>query len=87
LEIYEPEAEIIRMIFDLYVNGENGEDIGEWKLAERLTKIGIPTFFDIHPESGGLGKQSAYGIWNAATIGHILKNETYCGVWYYRQTT
>jgi len=83
LEIYEPEAEKIRMIFDLYINGENGEDIGEWKLAERLTKIGIPTFFDIHPESGGLGKKSAYGIWSAATIGHILKNETYCGIWHY----
>jgi len=38
LEVYEPEAKIIRMIFDRYLAGQNIEEI-----AAEVTKSGIPT--------------------------------------------
>ena len=39
LEIYEPEADVVRMVFDMYVN----QDLGRVTIARKLNELGIKT--------------------------------------------
>jgi len=75
LAIHEPEAGTVRLIFDLYVN----QGCSIRAVAQKLTQLGLPTANDIR----GGPKSSGYGVWNPSSIGHILSNETYAGVWHY----
>ena len=78
LTIEESEAHVIRMIFDLYINGdENGGLVGLPKIAIHLTKIGIPT-----PTDGKKGKKknNVAGRWSVSAVYRILTSETYCGI-------
>jgi len=64
------EAEVVRLIFDLYVNGithEDGahEDLGSWKIASYLDHLGI--------------KPRVSERWSATSIRDILKNPVYIG--------
>lgn len=61
LEIIEDQAEIVRFIFDLYIK----EGLTPFRIAERLTKMGIPS-----PKGGE---------WVRDTIHNILRNEHYAG--------
>jgi site-specific DNA recombinase len=81
LEINEPEARIVRLIFRWCTvgDGENGP-IPIYGIAKRLTADGIPTRGDKDP---GTAKRSARGKWHRGTVANILHNETYAGVWYY----
>lgn len=54
--------------------------MGTKAIARRLTKMRIPTWKDIH--KCGF-KRRGYGEWGDGAVSHILKNETYCGLWHY----
>jgi site-specific DNA recombinase len=70
-EIEPDEATVVQRIFRLYL--EDG--LASERIAERLTKEGIPT---------SLGTQRGFppGVWHPATISYILRNETYTGTMY-----
>lgn len=81
LTIYEPEARIVRMIFQWYTEGDGvGHDgrLSLREIAKRLT--GIPTPGDIDAR---ITKQRECGAWNRTTVRKILKRETYAGVFHY----
>lgn len=79
LRIISEQAEVVRMIFDWYVNGEIGPDgayrqLGAFTIAKRLDSLGIPS--------------PTGGKWPACTITGIIKNPTYIGMirWSHRPT-
>jgi site-specific DNA recombinase len=79
LVIHEPEAQVIRSIFSWYVEGDkSGKPLSINTIARQLK--GTPTKQDIEGRSR---KESEYGTWSPATVGAILKSETYAGVWHY----
>lgn len=65
LEPIPEQAEIVRMIFDLYVNGENGERLGASKICRKLNRLHIA------PQNGEL--------WVNASVDGILRNPVYAG--------
>jgi site-specific DNA recombinase len=78
LSINETEAQIVRMIYDWYVNGdENGGMMSLIDIAKRLTETGIPT----PSQSKSIkSKRARYGVWFYASVNWILQSETYCGI-------
>jgi site-specific DNA recombinase len=83
-EIDEEEAEVVRVIFDWYLRGdESGEPLSMNAIAVKLTDLGVPTRGD---KQGHFFKKRGKGIWAATLIRNILKNETYTGTWYYGKT-
>jgi len=70
LEIFEPEAAVVRRIFDDYVAG--GHSTRE--IARRLADDGIPT------------PKGRRGVWGTSTIGRLLSNEAYVGRVYFNRT-
>jgi len=76
LEIVEDEARVVRLIYTWYVE----EGLSTRKIAEKLTKLAIPT----RDDKGGRGlKKRKRGVWSPASIYRILTSETYCGVWHF----
>jgi site-specific DNA recombinase len=67
LEIEEGEAQIVIMIFELYVYG----NMGSYEIAKRLNELHIP--------SNPKGKNDT---WSSSKVRRILNSETYAGVWY-----
>ncbi len=59
------EAEIVKLIFQLYIEGKNGEVFGSGKISRYLDSLGV------HP------RVSNY--WSPATIRDMLKNPAYAG--------
>ena len=55
------EAEIVELIFDLYINGMNGEIFGAGKISNYLDAMGIKPRISKH--------------WSSATIRDMLKNQ------------
>ena len=81
LVIHEEEAAIVRMIYNLYVEGdENGVKLATRAIADRLTEMKVPTWADLR---GYSYKKRAHGEWSPRHVIHILKRETYTGVWHY----
>jgi site-specific DNA recombinase len=81
LEIYEPEARIVRMIFQWYTKGDDEDkNLSLIKIAKRLTKMRVPTQGDTDDR---IAKQREYGEWNRTAIRKMLKRETYAGVFHY----
>jgi site-specific DNA recombinase len=77
--VHEPEAKVIRSIFAWYVHGdESGKSLSINAIAHQLK--GTPSKRDIE---GRGGKQTEYGTWSPSTVGAILQNETYVGIWRY----
>lgn len=71
LEIVPEEAEIVRLIFDLYVNGERNPDGSRTKVGS--TKIcRILDSMNIKPTTNG-------SAWSTASIRDILRNPVYAG--------
>jgi len=77
LEIYELEAQIIRQIFDWYVN----EPLAERRIAKRLTELAVPTWGDVHNPK--MRKKGQPGQWYASNIDKILRSTTYMGKFVY----
>ncbi len=70
LLVNELEAQAVRMIYDLYINGsESGRIMGYPIIAKQLTETGIPA------------PRGAY--WSMSAVYRILTVETYCGVLHY----
>ncbi|MFB3901807.1 recombinase family protein [Bacillus amyloliquefaciens] len=67
LEIYEEQAKVIRMIFDLYNNHGYGQKRVMHKLNEELLLGNIP-------------KPQQNERWQLSTVQRILQNPIYCGV-------
>ncbi|RMF03082.1 MAG: hypothetical protein D6768_06750 [Chloroflexi bacterium] len=70
LVIYEPEAKIVRQIFDWYIN----HNMSASKIADKLDELNVPT-----PNSA---RKNTVG-WLKSSVGRMLGNETYTGTWYY----
>ncbi len=81
LAIHDPEARIVRLIFQWYTEGD-GEDgsLSLIQIAERLTEMRVPTQGDTDDR---IAKQRGYGEWNRTAIRKMLKRETYAGVFHY----
>lgn len=80
---YEPEAHIIRSIFQWYTGGsETGQRLTTIQVAERLSDMRVPTWMDIHG-TRATPKKREYGQWAAGTVSGILHNEVYKGIWHY----
>jgi site-specific DNA recombinase len=75
LLVNEDEAQIVHMIYQWYVYGENKKGpMSARVIARRLTQMGVP----IPPISGRASRK-----WSRTTVGRIVNSKTYIGVWYY----
>ena len=92
LVVYEPEAEIVRLMFQWYIEGDGIEGpMGGIQIAKKLTSMGVPTSLDnLRKESVEKGKPQKFGKktrgaaeWSAGSIFHMLTNRTYIGIWQY----
>lgn len=88
LEIDEEEAEVVRLIYRLYLFGDgDGRRMGTPAIAQWLSKKGVPTRRDTSPSRGGWQKaRKLPGMWSQPSVHHILASETYCGVWHYNRS-
>jgi len=77
LVINEETSQVVRMIFNWYVDGVSVNDI-----VRKLTAMNIPTPIDLKNKRGVV-KKKRFGEWSKATIQYMLKNETYAGRWHY----
>lgn len=75
LEPIPDQADAVRMIYDLYLHGRDGETYGMKRLAQLMQSLGYKTF---------AGKP-----WTRSSIRVILENPVYIGMirWGYRKTT
>jgi site-specific DNA recombinase len=72
LEVYEPEARIVRLVFTWYTEGDGQRGpIGAWGITHKLSKMGIP-----RPSGDGMR-------WCKATVAEMLKKKAYIGIWRY----
>lgn len=84
LVIDDEEAKIVRMIFDWYLNGDNGKKITIAGIANKLTEMGVPTRLDTAPNRGG-AKKRGWAMRGRSMVAKILKSEVYIGNWHYRK--
>jgi site-specific DNA recombinase len=78
---YEPEARIVRQIYQWYAAGDEANSpMTIYAIAERLKGDGVPTRGDV---SDIVHKKNRRGVWRKAVVSQILHNETYSGTWYY----
>jgi site-specific DNA recombinase len=79
--IDESQARIVQMIFDWYANGdERGQIMSLYKIAARLTDMGIPSPSVVKRSAGN---QVRTGGWSTGLIQRFITSETYAGVWRY----
>ena len=85
LEIAEPEADTVRLIFQLFLKGDgDGGPMSINALAKYLTELEIPTYADLRGKSDCTKKtMSRRGQWQRSSVWRVLTNETYSGVWRY----
>lgn len=77
LEIEPTEAEVIKYIYEQFLNGSTIEAI-----RARLTEKGIPTPSDLRRFWGAV-KKGDWGRWNRSTIHRILSSPVYAGTWHF----
>jgi site-specific DNA recombinase len=88
LFINETQAEIVRMIFDWYINGdEHGNMMSLFTISKRLTEMMIPRPGESKSISWKMtrGKGTTWDgrTWNTGTVHKLVINEMYCGVLHY----
>ena len=87
LVVDEEEAEIIRMMYRLYIQGNGkGGKYGCKAIAKRLTERKIPS----HSDKGNTINSkvvSEYGYWSHMDVGRMLKAPVYKGEWQYGKHT
>ena len=73
LKIIPEQAEVVRKVFDWYVNGMDGQMVGSMRIARRLNEMGLKTLYG-HD-------------WSDDRIIKMLRNPTYTGrvQWYQRR--
>ncbi len=74
LEPVSEQAAVVRMIYNWYVHGEQGERLGMSKIVRKLNTLGIPA--------------SLQDSWTLSSVNGILSNPIYIGKvrWNYRKT-
>lgn len=77
LVIYEPEAEVVRMVFDWV--GRQGWSTT--KVAQELTRLNIPTKY--RRDGRGIRGEGTATYWRAGGVQRLLKNTTYKGEYRY----
>lgn len=81
LQINDYEADIVRLVFDLYTVG----GLSIYAIGRHLEDRNIPK--PAKAAAHVAATQAARGLgWSRSTVGGILHNETYTGVWHYRKT-
>jgi site-specific DNA recombinase len=87
LVAYEPEAEIVRLVFHWYTRGdETGKVLSSRAIAKRLTEMQVPSWSDVRRTTPDrCNKRRDYGEWGGHMVLKMLHNETYKGVWHYAQ--
>jgi site-specific DNA recombinase len=81
LIIHEPEAQVVRLMFQWYVVGSDGKGpMSIHGVTRELNKMGVPTPYD---NCKNVVKLRGYGEWSNSVVGRMLSNETYAGTWYY----
>ncbi len=84
LVVDEEEAKVVRMVYDWYVYGSGDtKPLTIRGVARKLTELGIPTRGD---KAKHVAKKFGHGVWQPAMVTHILKNETYTGIWHFGKT-
>ena len=85
LEAIEPEAGIVRLIFEWYTSGDGeGKPLPVRAIVRKLSEMGAPTAGD-RADPGGVTKRQGRGKWCRSTVNRILSNETYAGAWHYNK--
>ncbi len=80
-EIVEEEAEIVSLIYQWYVYGdESGRKLPAMTIARKLSEMHIPTPGE---RAGGYHRTHGANVWQSCKIIHILSNEVYAGIWNY----
>ena len=78
-EPIEEEAQIVRLIFQWYVIGdETGNRLSAAKIAKRLSDLQIPTPGETN---SGYRRVRKSGMWGPSAILDIIARETYAGIW------
>lgn len=90
-EINEPEAAVVRMIYDWYVNGdESGKLLGSYQIAQRLNEMSVPTSSQRNPGIKLSNRRNPTNTdrpgWQRTIISRMLANEAYTGVIYWGRT-
>jgi site-specific DNA recombinase len=84
LVIDEDEAKVVKMVYDLFLIGDGDQKpLSIRAISLKLTELGLPTRGD---KVKHVAKKFGHGVWQAAMITHILKNETYTGTWHFGKT-
>ncbi|MBI3741037.1 MAG: recombinase family protein [Chloroflexi bacterium] len=85
MEVYEPEARTVRLIFKWYLNGdEKGKPLTFWQIAKKLTEMHVMTPSQAHDYKTVRKLALRKGIWNDSSIAsNIVGNEAYAGTWRY----
>lgn len=85
LEIDEPQAQVVRLIFQWYVFGdEKTPPMSAYAIAKRLNEMGIPSRSDTDPR---YAKAKKYYGWQRKVVGYLLGCETYAGTFHYGKRT
>lgn len=85
LEIHEPEAQIIRLIFTWYTEGDGERGpLSIGAIRKKLTELQVPTYIDLHPIENM--KIRGRGEWHRASVHKILGCQTYMGIWHFGKT-
>lgn len=77
LVICEEEARIVRLIFQWYTQ----QGLGSRAIAKKLTSMRVATWMDT--TESPLQKKKGYGEWSHTSVGDMLSNPVYKGLWYY----
>lgn len=72
LVINEKEAEIVRMIFQMYTEGNEGVLLGVQEIADKLTAMNVLSYGD---KVEGVGKKRGTGVWTPGQVYPILQRE------------
>jgi site-specific DNA recombinase len=86
VEIVDSESDVVKLIFKLYTKGdENGKKLGTRSIAAHLTRLGIPTRFDI--ASRRHKKKRNPCVWGWTSVLSILNYEGYTGLHWFNRST
>ena len=85
LAIDEDEAQIVRLVFQLYLKGDDNQGPMTIRgIAKYLTDFNVLTYSDRRNKGDCTQKRVAKpGYWSHSSVASILSNEAYTGVWYY----
>jgi site-specific DNA recombinase len=79
LEIYEPEARIVRLVFRWYViGGDDAKPMTQRGIALRLAELGI-----LSPRQNMKQRVCKNTNWTPSTVNRVIGNETYAGTLHY----